>query len=68
LYPLSKSYVAAVPRHAGEKDQDATRSVTVMTEDPVVDSCNYAKENMKGAYAFLDRFEEVVVLAEMQVG
>jgi hypothetical protein len=29
----------------------------LMRHDAIVDSFNYAKENMKGAYSFLDRFE-----------
>ena len=29
----------------------------LMRRDAVVNSFNYAKENMKGAYAFLDRFD-----------
>ncbi len=48
--------IASFARYVGER----TLSVSVpmlMRRDAVVDSFNYAKQNMKGAYSFLDRYE-----------
>src|SRR5260370_28137013 len=48
--------IASFARYVFERT--LSESVTMlMRHDAVVDSFNFAKENMKGAYSFLDRFE-----------
>ena len=48
--------VASFARYVAERTL-AESVPMLMRRDAVVDSFNYAKENMKGAYSFLDRFE-----------
>ena len=48
--------VASFARYVAERTLPESVPM-LMRRDAVVDSFNYAKENMKGAYSFLDRFE-----------
>jgi len=48
--------VAAFARYVAERTLPESVPM-LMRRDAVMDSFNYAKENMNGAYAFLDRFE-----------
>jgi Macrocin-O-methyltransferase (TylF) len=48
--------VAAFARYVAERTLPESVPM-LMRHDAVVDSFQYAKENMKGAYSFLDRFE-----------
>jgi hypothetical protein len=48
--------VASFARYVAERTLSESVPM-LMRHDAVIDSFNYAKENMKGAYSFLDRFE-----------
>ena len=48
--------VASFARYVAERTLPESVPM-LMRRDAVVDSFNYAKENMQGAYAFLDRFD-----------
>jgi hypothetical protein len=48
--------VAAFARYVAERTLPESVPM-LMRRDAVMDSFNYARENMKGAYSFLDRFE-----------
>ncbi|HTE96091.1 MAG TPA: class I SAM-dependent methyltransferase [Bradyrhizobium sp.] len=48
--------VASFARYVAERTLSESVPM-LMRHDAVVDSFNYAKENMKGAYSFLDRFD-----------
>jgi hypothetical protein len=48
--------IASFARYVAERTLSESVPM-LMRHDAVVDSFNYAKENMKGAYSFLDRFE-----------
>ena len=48
--------IASFARYVAERTLPESVPM-LMRHDAVVDSFNYAKENMKGAYSFLDRFD-----------
>jgi hypothetical protein len=48
--------IASFARYVAERTLSESVPM-LMRRDAVVDSFNYAKENMKGAYSFLDRFD-----------
>ncbi len=48
--------IASFARYVAERTLSESVPM-LMRHDAVVDSFNYAKENMQGAYAFLDRFD-----------
>jgi hypothetical protein len=48
--------IASFARYVAERTLSESVPM-LMRRDAVTDSFNYAKENMKGAYSFLDRFE-----------
>jgi len=48
--------IASLARYVAERTLSESVPM-LMRHDAVVDSFNYAKENMKGAYSFLDRFD-----------
>ena len=48
--------IASFARYVAERTLSESVPM-LMRHDAVVDSFNYAKENMKGAYSFLDRFD-----------
>src|SRR3974390_3153109 len=55
--------VAAFARYVAERTLPESVPM-LMRRDAVMDSFNYAKENMKGAYSFLDRFDGLALSIE----
>jgi hypothetical protein len=48
--------IASFARYVAERTLSESVPMLIR-QDAVMDSFNYAKENMKGAYPFLDRFD-----------
>ena len=55
--------VASFARYVAERTLPESVPM-LMRRDAVMDSFNYAKENMKGAYSFLDRFDGLALSIE----
>jgi hypothetical protein len=55
--------IASFARYVAERTLSESVPI-LMRRDAVVDSFNYAKENMKGAYSFLDRFDGLTLSIE----
>jgi hypothetical protein len=55
--------IASFARYVAERTLSESVPM-LMRHDAVVDSYNYAKESMQGAYSFLDRFEGLVLSIE----
>ena len=55
--------VASFARYVAERTLPESVPM-LMRRDAVIDSFDYAKENMKGAYSFLDRFEGLTLSIE----
>ena len=52
--------IASFARYVAERTLSESVPM-LMRQDAIMDSFNYAKENMKGAYSFLDRFDGLVL-------